>query len=63
MLKIHYDGAIKIIEKDHIVMQVGTEEVKIKNDYIFIFAGAEVPFKFLMSLGINIDKAHGEKRK
>jgi thioredoxin reductase/Pyruvate/2-oxoacid:ferredoxin oxidoreductase delta subunit len=63
LLKIHYDGAIKIIEKDHIVMQVGTEEVKIKNDYIFIFAGAEVPFKFLMSLGINIDKAHGEKRK
>lgn len=60
---IHYDSAIKTIESDYIIIKKGKEEEKLKNDYIFIFAGAEVPFKFLMSLGINIDKAHGEKRK
>lgn len=63
LIEIVYDGAIKVIEKDHIIVTKGSEEVKLDNDYIFIFAGAEVPFKFLMSLGINIDKAHGEKRK
>lgn len=62
LVTIHYDSAIKTIEKDFIIVKKSNEELNLKNDYIFIFAGAEVPFKFLMSLGINIDKAHGEKR-
>ncbi len=62
LVTIHYDSAIKTIEKDFILINKSNEEVKLNNNYIFIFAGAEVPFKFLMSLGINIDKAHGEKR-
>lgn len=60
---IHYDSSIKSIEKDFIIISKGADELKVANNYIFIFAGAEVPFKFLMSLGINIEKAHGEKRK
>jgi thioredoxin reductase/NAD-dependent dihydropyrimidine dehydrogenase PreA subunit len=63
LVKIHYEGSIKSIEEDHILINRGNEVVKLENHYIFIFAGAEVPFKFLMSLGITIDKAHGEIRK
>jgi thioredoxin reductase len=64
LIKIHWDCAIKSIEKDHIVIAPvsGEGETQLDNNFIFIFAGAEVPFKFLMSLGIQIDKAHGEKR-
>ena len=63
MISIHYDSAVKIIEKDHIIITKENNDLKLMNDYIFIFAGADVPFKFLMSLGITIDKAHGEKKK
>ena len=62
LITIHYDSAIKSIEQDHIILTTGNSELKLINHYIFIFAGADVPFKFLMSLGIIIDKAHGEKR-
>jgi thioredoxin reductase/NAD-dependent dihydropyrimidine dehydrogenase PreA subunit len=63
LVTIHYDAAIKAIEQEYIIINKAKEEVRLDNDYIFVFAGAEVPFKFLMSLGIQIDKAHGEKRK
>ena len=63
LVTIHYDSAINVIEQDFIILKKADDEVKLTNNYIFIFAGADVPFKFLMSLGINIDKAHGEKRK
>ena len=62
LISIHYESSIKQIESNFIILNKSNEEVKLKNDYIFIFAGADVPFKFLMSLGITIDKAHGEKR-
>ena len=63
LLIIHYDSAVKSIEKDFIIINKGADEIKLENNYIFIFAGADVPFKFLMSLGVHIDKAHGKKRK
>lgn len=63
LIQIHYDSAIKSIEKDFIIISKGQDQIKLDNDYIFIFAGADVPFKFLMSLGIKIDKAHGKRRK
>lgn len=62
-VEVHYKSAIKVIDKETITISKGDGEVILENDYIFVFAGAEVPFKFLMSLGIEIDKAHGEKRK
>lgn len=62
-ITILYDSSIKAIETEYIIVKKGEEEIKVKNNFIFIFAGAEVPFKFLMSLGIKIDKAHGEKRR
>jgi thioredoxin reductase (NADPH) len=68
LVKILYNGEIKKIEEKTITVKSDffkTEDhlSEIKNDFIFVFAGAEVPFKFLMSIGVEIDKAHGEKRK
>ncbi len=68
LVKILYNGEIKKIEEKTILVKSDffhTEDhlSEIKNDFIFVFAGAEVPFKFLMSIGVEIDKAHGEKRK
>lgn len=41
------------------IVQKGQPQI-LPNDYIFIFAGAEMPHKFLMSLGVQIDKKFGE---
>lgn len=63
LVKIHYDASTKSIDKEFITINEGNKEVKIPNDFVFIFAGADVPFKFLMSLGIELDKHHGESKK
>ncbi len=62
-ITIHYNSCVKVIEKDFILIDKAGGDLKLANHALFIFAGAEVPFKFLMSLGVTIDKAHGEKRK
>jgi thioredoxin reductase len=35
------------------------EPKKLKNDQVFIFAGGELPTKFLQNAGINITKRFG----
>jgi thioredoxin reductase len=62
-LKIWYNSSVKEIHRDYIIVQKGNDLVNVPNNYVFIFAGAEMPFDFLMSLGIKIDKKHGEKLK
>ena len=44
------------------VLQRG-KDVQLKNDFLFVFAGAEMPHEFLMGLGIEIDKKFGESLK
>jgi thioredoxin reductase/Pyruvate/2-oxoacid:ferredoxin oxidoreductase delta subunit len=62
-LIVWYNSAIKEIQKDHIIVEKDGQLANIPNNFIFIFAGALMPFDFLMSLGIKIDKKHGEKLK
>lgn len=60
LVDIRYESSVKEIQPDKLVIQKkdGTEEIP--NNYLFVFAGAEMPHKFLMSLGIQIDKKFGE---
>jgi thioredoxin reductase/ferredoxin len=50
---------LKIDDKEAEVSRDG-KSMRLPNDFVFIFAGAEMPHKFLMSLGIEIDKKFGE---
>jgi thioredoxin reductase (NADPH) len=59
-LQIWYNSSVKEIHPDKVLVQKEKEVVELPNDFIFIFAGAEMPHKFLMSLGIQIDKKFGE---
>lgn len=61
-------GRVKILFKTEVV-EILEKEIKIKtndnitnlqNDFVFVFAGAEMPHQFLMSLGIQIDKKFAE---
>jgi len=51
-----------VINKDFVVLSTGNtgEELKIKNDLVYIFAGGELPIQFLQKAGIQITKKFGE---
>lgn len=50
------------IEKDDITLSIGkdAENIKLKNDLVYIFAGGELPTQFLEKIGITITKKFGE---
>ena len=60
LLKIVYESQILSISKDTVDVQTLEGPKTIKNDFVLIFAGAEMPHQFLMSLGIQIEKKFGE---
>lgn len=62
LVKVWFNSAIQEIHDDEVVIKKADEVQRIKNNYIFIFAGAELPHKFLMSLGVAIDKKFGEAK-
>ncbi|MBT4792779.1 MAG: NAD(P)-binding domain-containing protein [Halobacteriovoraceae bacterium] len=61
LINICYYTSVKEIHTDHLILKTNDGDQKLENNYLFIFAGAEVPHKFLMSLGIKIDKKFGTK--
>lgn len=63
LLKICYNSSVKEIHPDYLVIDRNKKTEKLKNDFLFIFAGAELPFEFLRGLGIMIDKKFGEAVK
>jgi len=50
------------IEKDSVTIITGAEkqEMQLKNDLVYIFAGGELPIQFLQKAGITITKKFGE---
>lgn len=57
---IKFESSVTAIESETIgILEAGAAK-QIKNDFLFVFAGADVPFKFLASLGVQIDKKFGE---
>lgn len=62
-VQILFNSQVKEIHPQQLVIQCGEGLKKISNQYLFVFAGAEMPSKFLMSLGIAIDKKFGESLK
>jgi len=60
LVKIWFNSSIKDIQDTEIIIDKNSEEIKLKNNFVFVFAGAELPHKFLMSLGVAIDKKFGE---
>lgn len=60
LLKIHFKSSVKEIHQDYIVVDKDGKNYDVKNNFLFIFIGAEVPFKFLQSIGVEIEKKFGE---
>jgi len=61
-IRVMFNSNPVSIEKDSVNMLSGTDqqELKIKNDLVYIFAGGELPIQFLQKVGIQITKKFGE---
>lgn len=59
-LEIWFESSVKEIQPEKLQITRAGEVKEVPNHFLFIFAGAEMPHKFLMSLGIDIDKKFGE---
>lgn len=60
-VKVIFNSNVKEIKDDSIILTLGKDEkAEIGNDYIFIFAGGELPNAFLKKIGITISKKFGE---
>lgn len=60
-LTIIYEAAVKEIQASYLVIsQKEKADVTVDNDFLFLFLGSEMPQKFLMSLGITIEKKFRE---
>lgn len=59
-LSIWYNSSIVSIHDDHVIIKKENDTVNVPNDFVFVMAGAELPHKFLSSVGIKIEKKFGE---
>jgi thioredoxin reductase len=60
LVQIWFQSQVFEIHPDSLIVNKNGESVQIANDYLFVFAGTEMPQKFLMSLGVEITKKFGE---
>ena len=59
-IKLFYNSSVKEIKDKSVILQVEEKQKEIDNDLVYIFAGGELPTKFLEKIGIKIDKKFGE---
>ncbi len=61
-VKIYFNSNVKEILDDKVILVVSGLEnnVTIKNDLVYIFAGGLLPTDFLQKIGIQVMKKHGE---
>lgn len=58
-LKVALNSNVKEITEKEVKIDFGNEVKTIPNDYVYIFAGGELPNEFLKSIGIQIEKKFG----
>ncbi len=51
-LIVEFSSTVKEIRSDSVVMQTPRGEIHLKNDYVFVFIGGEMPYEFLKKAGV-----------
>ena len=54
------ESEVKQIESDRVTLQLRDGPTDVPNDFVFVFAGGELPTPFLKKIGIQIDTKFGE---
>jgi thioredoxin reductase (NADPH) len=56
-----FNSTVKAIELDRVILDEGGTERILPNDFVFVFAGGELPTKLLASAGVKIRTHHGKR--
>lgn len=59
-VKVIFNSNVKTILDDKVVLSMGDSLREIKNELVYIFAGGELPTKFLEKIGISVSTKFGE---
>ena len=59
-VKVMLNSNVREIGEKEVGIAVGGEVTVIPNDYVYIFAGGELPNEFLKSIGVQIEKKFGK---
>ncbi len=59
-LDLVLNSSLKEIGEKDVKLAVGEKVSALKNDYVYIFAGGELPNEFLKSIGVQIEKKFGK---
>lgn len=64
-IKVMFNSNVLNIEEEHVILgfNESDNEVKIDNELVYIFAGGELPTRFLQNAGIQITKRYGHIMK
>lgn len=60
IIKVYFNTTVKEILDQKVILFVDNVEKEITNDLVYIFAGGELPTKFLEKIGITITKKFGD---
>ena len=60
IIKVYFNTNVKEILDHKVILMVEDFEKEISNDLVYIFAGGELPTKFLEKIGITITKKFGD---
>jgi thioredoxin reductase (NADPH) len=59
-IKVFYNSNVKEIKDKSVILQIEDSEKEIDNNRVYIFAGGELPTRFLEKIGIKVTKKFGE---
>ena len=61
-IDVRLNSNLLLIDNEEITLSIGkdVENIKLKNDLVYIFAGGELPTQFLEKVGISITRKFGE---
>ncbi len=58
-LDVRFESNLSAIEKNQVTMSYQGQELQVRNDLVYIFAGGELPTQFLQKAGVKISKRFG----
>jgi thioredoxin reductase/NAD-dependent dihydropyrimidine dehydrogenase PreA subunit len=59
-LQIWFNSSVKEIHPEHLIIIKEGKDTRLPNNFLFVFAGAEIPSKFLVDIGVQIEKKFGQ---
>jgi len=61
MVKVYFESTVKEIQPDNVVLTQHDRELVVRNDFVFVMVGGELPTAFLQKVGVHTITKFGER--